>query len=88
MANTDAELVEGLKGLAEGLEADGYTLDARWTTDGDVEIIVGATEAACEDCLVPKELMRGLAWATLDTSGISVAEDKILVTYPEGSAAH
>lgn len=86
--HADTDLVEGLQGLAVGLEADGYTMDARWTADEGVEVTIGATPDACEDCLVPKDLMRSIAATMLAGSGIAVDEDKVVVVYPEGSAAH
>ncbi len=62
--------------LAQTLEADGYHLDI----DGDesrVSVVITATPEACEDCLVPKDLMRGIL-----SSALGVAGDTIEITYP------
>lgn len=85
---TDAELRTSLDGLIAGLSADGYVLDVRSSADGRVEITVDATADACADCLVPKDVMRGIAATMMNSAGASVAEDDIDIAYPEGSAAH
>ena len=84
---TDAELRTSLEGLAAGLSADGYVLDVRASDGGRVEIVVDATDEACADCLVPKDVMRGIAATMMNGAGASVAEDDIDITYPAGSAA-
>ena len=85
---TDAELKTSLDGLIAGLSADGYVLDVRSSGDGRVEITIDATAEACADCLVPKDVMRSIAATMMNGAGASVAEDDIVITYPEGSAAH
>ena len=62
--------------LAQTLEADGYHMDI----DGDdsrISVVITASPEACEDCLVPKDLMRSILAQTL-----SVPEDAIDLTYP------
>lgn len=62
--------------LAQSLEADGYHM----AIDGDesrVSVIITATPEACEDCLVPKDLMRGILSNALGVSG-----DTIDIRYP------
>jgi hypothetical protein len=62
--------------LAQTLEADGYHMDI----DGDdsrISVIITAGPEACEDCLVPKDLMRGILSQALGVSG-----DAIDITYP------
>ena len=56
--------------LATKLTFDGW-LERRRT------IAIIATEQACADCLVPKDLMRGILGKTL-----GVASDAIDLTYP------
>ena len=54
--------------LAQTLEADGYHM----AIDGDgarVSVVITASPEACEDCLVPKDLMRGILSNTLGVSG-------------------
>jgi hypothetical protein len=86
--HTDADLLAGLRGLADGLEADGYTLEARWASEEEIVIDIDATPEACADCLVPRDVMRGIASSMLEGVGIDVAKDRIAITYPPGSAAH
>ena len=62
--------------LAQSLEADGYHM----AIEGDesrISVVISATPQACEDCLVPKDLMRGILSNTLGVAG-----DTIDITYP------
>jgi len=62
--------------LAQSLEADGYHM----AIDGDeshVSVVITATPEACEDCLVPKDLMRGILSQALGVSG-----ETIDISYP------
>lgn len=70
-----------LDDLRQGLNADGY--DLRVAVDGRVQLrIVVAREDACEDCLVPKEIMSQMAAAALQErdGGITAADIDLL--YP------
>jgi hypothetical protein len=62
--------------LAQSLEADGYRM-AIDEADSRVSVIITATPEACEDCLVPKDLMRGILSQQLGISG-----ETIDITYP------
>ena len=42
-----------------------------------VSVVISATPEACEDCLVPKDLMRGIL-----SNALGVAGDTIDITYP------
>ena len=67
---------EGLQAIRSSLEADGYVMEV--SEDGErVGVRISATPEACEDCLVPKPLMRGILGQAL-----GVAEDSIDLTYP------
>jgi hypothetical protein len=62
--------------LASTLEADGYHM----AIDGDesrVCVVITASPEACEDCLVPKDLMRGILSQALGVSG-----ETIDISYP------
>ena len=62
--------------LAQSLEADGYHM----AIEGDesrISVVISATPEACEDCLVPKDLMRGILSQQLGVDG-----DSIDITYP------
>jgi hypothetical protein len=62
--------------LRSSLAADGYEMDIAASGDR-VSVTIIATEQACADCLVPKDLMRGILGKTL-----GVASDAIDLTYP------
>jgi hypothetical protein len=62
--------------LAQSLEADGYRM-AIDEADSRVSVVITATPDACEDCLVPKDLMRGILSQSLGVDG-----DTIDITYP------
>jgi hypothetical protein len=74
--------------LTSALKADGYDLaiDER---DARLAVVITAGPDACEDCLVPKDLMRGML-----SSELGVDAAIIDITYPTdrpgypGGAAH
>jgi hypothetical protein len=65
-----------LSGLRSTLEADDYRMALAETGDR-VEVTITAGPAACEDCLVPKPIMRNILHAAL-----GVPEDAIVLKYP------
>jgi hypothetical protein len=65
-----------LAGLRSTLEADDYRMAVAETGDG-VEVTITAGPAACDDCLVPKPIMRNILHAAL-----GVPEDAIVLVYP------
>ena len=65
-----------LSGLRSTLEADDYRM-AVAESGGGVEVTITAGPAACEDCLVPKPIMRNILHAAL-----GVPEDAIVLRYP------
>jgi len=72
----DAERAVALRST---LAADGYLMEI--AEEGTrVRVAISATPEACEDCLVPKDLMRSILG---DTFG--VAPDAIDLTYPADS---
>ena len=62
--------------LAQSLEADGYHM-AIEGGESRISVVISATPEACEDCLVPKDLMRGIL-----SNALGVAGDTIDITYP------
>ncbi len=62
--------------LARSLEADGYHL-AIEEEGSRLSVIITASPDACEDCLVPKDLMRGILSQSLGVDG-----ETIDITYP------
>jgi hypothetical protein len=62
--------------LRSTLAADGYLLQIA-EQGTRVRVTISATPQACADCLVPKDLMRGILGQTL-----GVPEDAIDLMYP------
>jgi hypothetical protein len=62
--------------LQSALEVDGYRLEAQEAGDRIIVRVVAAA-GACADCLVSKDLMRGILGQML-----KVAEDTIDLSYP------
>lgn len=67
---------EQLQALRSSLDADGYRLDVR-SEGARTRVEISATPDACADCLVPKDLMRGILQQAL-----GVAVDSIDLSYP------
>jgi hypothetical protein len=65
-----------LSGLRSTLAADDYRMSVTEYGDG-VEVTITAGPAACDDCLVPKPIMRNILHAAL-----GVPEDAIALVYP------
>jgi hypothetical protein len=62
--------------LQATLAADGYRME--FAEDGDrLRVAIIATPDACADCLVPKDLMRGMLEQQL-----GIPADRIDLTYP------
>lgn len=63
MSTPSTEVAEALGSFRTGLEADGYSM----TVDEDgpkLFVRIAAGPDACEECLVPKELMLSMIQAT------------------------
>jgi len=75
-------------GITSALKADGYNM-AIAEQDARLAVVITAGPDACEDCLVPKDLMRGML-----SSELGVDAAIIDITYPtdrpgySGEAAH
>ena len=67
---------ERTRALASTLEADGYQT-AIEELDSRLAVTITAGPDACEDCLVPKDLMRGILSQQLGVDG-----DSIDIAYP------
>ena len=79
---------ERIKDLAASLATDGYHMDVS-EAGPRIAVVITAMPEACEDCLVPKELMRGML-----SNELGVDAAIIDITYPtdrpgySGGAAH
>ncbi|HWG02954.1 MAG TPA: hypothetical protein VG164_14040 [Trebonia sp.] len=62
--------------LATSLRADGYDM-AISEAGARVSVVITASPEACEDCLVPKDFMRGIL-----ANALGVAGDTIDIRYP------
>ena len=62
--------------LTSALEADGYHM-AIEEADAKLSVIITAGPDACEDCLVPKDLMRSML-----SSELGIDAGIIDITYP------
>ena len=62
--------------LTSALEADGYHM-AIGEADAKLSVVITAGPDACEDCLVPKDVFRGIASHQLGIEG-----ELIDITYP------
>ena len=70
----------GLATIRASLEADGYLLDVR--EDGErLDAQISAGPDACEDCLVPKDLMKVML-----EQALGVPAQSIELRYPGESA--
>lgn len=67
---------ERIEPLAQSLATDGYELTVA-ERGSRVAVTVTAGPDACEDCLVPKDLMRGILANALGADG-----ETIDITYP------
>jgi hypothetical protein len=75
----EAGLVKALQPISSALEADGYFLNAAVAGPGlKIEIVAGPE--ACEDCLVPKDMMARMITSVLSEAGVGTPS--LEVTYP------
>lgn len=77
MSDIDTALTE----LATMFAADGYRLESR-STSGRLEMDIIATDAACADCLVPKNVMETIVLNVLAQHGASVSASELVLRYP------
>ena len=63
------------------LGSDGYSVDIS-VADDRIGLTVIAGPGACEECLVPKEVLAAVAKNMLATGNISVDTDDIEIVYP------
>jgi hypothetical protein len=73
------QVAAALRPIGEGLEQDGYALAVR-VAGGDVALRIVAGPSACEECLVPKDLMAALALQALGDAGL--APRRLAIAYP------
>lgn len=70
-----------LRPMRDTLAADGYVLEWSMQEQNQIGIQVSATGGACEDCLVPQEIMRAIIDTALDETPYTVGS----ITLPNKS---
>lgn len=75
------EITQALVGIAGALEHDGYVLEVSDVSDR-LSLRISALEGACEDCLVPQEVMASTVSSVL---GGDYAPEQISIAYPEAT---
>ncbi len=65
---------ERLRSFEDTLNSDGYTLNVESVKDGCLNLAILATENACEDCLVSKDIMQMMFLNKLGGTGIQDIE--------------
>lgn len=70
---------QALEELSKGLDADGYELVVLEANGEVLEVAVRALDDACEDCLVPKDLMAPMIQSTLPPH---LGTSKVVLHYP------
>jgi 4-hydroxy-4-methyl-2-oxoglutarate aldolase len=73
-----ADLNEAVDALRRMIGEQDYTLRTTVVDESSVDIAVSARDAACEECLVPKEMMRSIADDCLSGTGYRLRT----LTYP------
>jgi hypothetical protein len=79
VTDANATLADALKPITTALGSDGYELAIN-ERDACLELRIVATAGACEECLVPKEVMRMMVDRALQSAALGQLEIKL--TYP------
>lgn len=77
---TEADVFALLTQVRRGLDADGYDLHVE--VANVITVRIAARDDACEDCLVGKDVMRGIVVDALRDMDDSVADDQVAILYP------
>jgi hypothetical protein len=67
--------------LSTMFEPDGFRLESREDA-GRVELRVIPTDAACADCLVPKQVMQTIMLSVFDQHGAGIGPADLVLVYP------
>ncbi|MCQ3802506.1 MAG: hypothetical protein OXC98_09145 [bacterium] len=68
--------------FSSGLAADGYALEVSAAATGSLQVEIVAGPDACEDCLIPKEMFKGMLSSRLGSEGVAFSE--LILVYPAG----
>jgi hypothetical protein len=69
-----------LADLDAALRTDGYRLDVTEASSDRFEITVRAASEACDDCLVPKDVMSDIVTTALNRAGVNAVG--VALVYP------
>jgi hypothetical protein len=83
---THDDVDASIEPLRAGLDADGYDMEIA-AIDDKIRLRIVARDDACEDCLVPKEVMTRIIAAKLQDHQATVSPDDIEITYPVDHSA-
>ena len=78
-------VVAALDPLSQALAADGYAMECSQEKESTLVQII-ATSAACEDCLVPQDLMLRMILSQLEALATPAELTQVVLRYPTKSA--
>jgi hypothetical protein len=81
MEITEADVFTLLTTVRSGLAADGYELEIVGVSDL-IELQITAGPEACEDCLVGKEVMKGIMTDAMADMFEDIDKSQIVLHYP------
>jgi hypothetical protein len=76
---TDGDVEAALELARSMLQGDGYDVQLGGHTDGELRLTIVAGPDACEDCLVPKDVLSNIIATTLPPG---LTGTRITLTYP------
>lgn len=79
------QISEKLVGIISSMKADSYELDIVNVESQSLHLRIEALDGACEDCLVPSNIMTVIISSALDGR---YSSDQICIEYPKSQAAH
>jgi hypothetical protein len=72
-----AKLRAAFADIAEMLRSDGFIADWSVASEGEVSFVVGAGDAACAECLVPKPVLGAMLSSALEGSGYRLVDVRL-----------
>jgi len=79
------EISEKLVGIISSMKADSYELDIVNVESQALHLRIEALDGACEDCLVPSNIMTTIISTALDGR---YSSEQIRIEYPDNQEAH
>jgi hypothetical protein len=76
---TDGDVEAALEVARSMLQGDGYDVQLSGHADGELKLTIVAGADACEECLVPKDVLARIIATTLPPD---LAGTRITLTYP------